>query len=79
MNLIKAMRFKMNPYEYQNEPYEGVKMNYYKDNRIDKRIEETQNTKNRSTDFNNLTPEEKEKTLKEALENMNYRHDEDFY
>ena len=66
-------------YEYQNEPYEGVKMNYYKDNRIDKRIEETQNTKNRSTDFNNLTPEEKEKTLKEALENMNYRHDEDFY
>ena len=54
-------------------------MNYYKDNRIDKRIEETQNTKNRSTDFNNLTPEEKEKTLKEALENMNYRHDEDFY
>jgi len=25
------------------------------------------------------TPEEKEKTLKEALENMNYRHDEDFY
>lgn len=74
-----SMRFKMNPYEYQNEPYEGVKMNYYKDNRIDKRIEETQNTKNRSTDFNNLTPEEKEKTLKEALENMNYRHDEDFY
>ena len=74
-----SMRFKMSPYEYQNEPYEGVKMNYYKDNRIDKRIEETQNTKNRSTDFNNLTPEEKEKTLKEALENMNYRHDEDFY
>lgn len=74
-----SIRFKMNPYEYQNEPYEGFKMNYYKDNRIDKRIEETQNTKNRSTDFNNLTPEEKEKTLKEALENMNYRHDEDFY
>lgn len=74
-----SMRFKMNPYEYQNEPYEGFKMNHYKDNRIDKRIEETQNTKNRSTDFNNLTPEEKEKTLKEALENMNYRHDEDFY
>lgn len=75
--------------EVQNEPYESnksigessmrVKMNHYKDNRIDKRIEETQNTKNRSTDFNNLTPEEKEKTLKEALENMNYRHDEDFY
>lgn len=66
-------------YEYQNEPYEGFKMNYYKDNRIDKRIEETQNTKNRSTDFNNLTPEEKEKILKEALENINYRDDENFY
>lgn len=75
--------------EVQNEPYETnksigkssmrFKMNHYKDNRIDKRIEETQNTKNRNTDFNNLTPEEKEKTLKEALENMNYRHDEDFY
>ena len=39
----------------------------------------SENTKNRSTDFNNLTPEEKEKTLKEALENMNYRHDEDLY
>lgn len=69
----------MNPYEYQNEPYEGFKMNHYKDNRIDKLIEENPNPKNRSTDFNNLTPEEKEKTLKEALENMNYRHDEDFY
>ena len=74
-----SMRVKMNPYEYQNEPYEGFKMNHYKDNRIDKLIEENPNPKNRSTDFNNLTPEEKEKTLKEALENMNYRHDEDFY
>lgn len=74
-----SMRFKMNPCEYQNEPHEGFKMNHYKDNRIDKRIEETQNTKNRSTDFNNLTPEEKEKTLKEALENMNYRDDEYLY
>ena len=44
--------------------------NYYK---------KSENTKNRSTDLNKLTPEEKEKTLKEALENMNYRHDEDFY
>ena len=74
-----SMRVKMNPYEYQNEPYEGFKMNHYKDNRIDKLIEENPNPKNRSTDFNNLTPEEKEKTLKEALENMNYRPDEDFY
>ena len=26
-----------------------------------------------------LTPEEKEELLKEALENINYRDDEDFY
>lgn len=75
-----SMRFKMNPYEYQNEPYEGFKMNHYKEERKEERKEEENpNPKNRSTDFNNLTPEEKEKTLKEALENMNYRHDEDFY
>lgn len=75
-----SMRFKMNPYEYQNEPYEGFKMNPYKEERKEERKEEENpNPKNRSTDFNNLTPEEKEKTLKEALENMNYRHDEDFY
>ena len=39
----------------------------------------SENTKNRSTDLNNLTPEEKEKILKEALENINYRDDEYFY
>lgn len=77
-----SMRFKMNPYEYQNEPYEGFKMNHYKEERKEERKEEENpnpKPKNRSTDFNNLTPEEKEKTLKEALENINYRDDEDFY
>ena len=54
-------------------------MNHYKDNRIDKLIEENPNPKNISTDFNNLTLEEKEKILKEALENINYRDDEDSY
>ena len=39
----------------------------------------SENTKNKSTDLNNLPPEEKEKILKEALENINYRDDEDFY
>lgn len=73
-----SMRVKINPYEGKNCPHERAKITHYKDNRIDKRIEETQNPKNRSTDFNNLTPEEKEKTLKEALENINYRDDEDF-
>lgn len=72
-----SIRFKMNPYKYQNEPYEGVKMNHYKDNRIDKLIEETQKPKNRSANLNDLTPIEKEELLKEAIENMNYRHDED--
>lgn len=74
-----SMRFKMNPYEYQNEPYEGFKMNHYKDNRIDKRIEETQNTKNRSTNLNDLPLDKQVELLEEALENMNYRHDEDLY
>ena len=55
----------------ENAPYNNsYNKNYYK---------KSENTKNRSTDLNKLTPEEKEKTLKEALENMNYRHDEDFY
>ena len=70
----------MNPYEYQNEPYEGFKMNHYKEERKEERKEEENpNLKNRSTDLNNLTPEKKEEILKEALENINYRDDEDFY
>ena len=55
----------------ENAPYNNsYNKNYYK---------KSENPKNRSTDLNNLTPEEKEKTLKEALENINYRDDEDFY
>lgn len=73
-----SMRVKMNPYEYQNEPHEGFKMNPYKDNRIDKLIEENQNPKNRSKDLNNLTSEEKEEYLQELLDNMS-SYDEDFY
>lgn len=74
-----SMRFKMNPYEYQNEPYEGFKMNHYKDNRIDKRIEENPNPKNRSTNLNDLPLDKQVELLEEALENMNYRQDEDLY
>lgn len=74
-----SMRVKMNPYEYQNEPYEGFKMNHYKDNRIDKLIEENPNPKNRSTNLNDLPLDKQVELLEEALENMNYRHDEDFY
>ena len=50
-----SMRVKMNPCEYQNEPYEGVKMNYYKDNRIDKLIEENQNTKSKDNTYSKTT------------------------
>ena len=54
-----SMRVKMNPYEYQNEPHEGFKMNHYKDNRIDKLIEENQNPKTKNNSLNDLTPEKK--------------------
>lgn len=55
----------------ENAPYNNsYNKNYYK---------KSENPKNRSTDLNNLTPEEKEKILKEALENINYRDDEEFY
>ena len=73
-----SMRFKMNHYEYQNEPHEGFKMNHYKDNRIDKLIEENPNPKNRSSNLNDLTPEEKEEYLQALLDNMG-SYDEDFY
>lgn len=72
-----SMRVKINPYEGKNCPHERSKITYYKDNRIDKLIEETQKPKSRSTNLNDLTPIEKEELLKEAIENMNYRHDED--
>lgn len=72
-----SMRVKINPYEGKNCPRERSKITHYKDNRIDKLIEETQKPKNRSTNLNDLTPIEKEELLKEAIENMNYRHDED--
>ena len=74
--------------EGQNEPYESnksigessmrFKMNHYKDNRIDKLIEENPNPKNRSSNLNDLTPEEKEEYLQDLLENMG-SYDEDFY
>lgn len=73
-----SIRFKMNPYEYQNEPYEGVKMNHYKDNRIDKLIEENPNPKNRNSSLNDLTTEEREEYLQELLDNMS-SYDEGFY
>lgn len=73
-----SIRFKMNSNIGQNEPHEGFKMNHYKDNRIDKLIEENPNPKNRSSNLNDLTPEEKEEYLQDLLDNMG-SYDEDFY
>ena len=75
-----SMVFTENNKGVHREQHEPFTENTYKiEDKIEDKIEENQNPKNRNTDFNNLTPEEKEKTLKEALENMNYRNDEDFY
>lgn len=75
-----SMRFKMNPHEYQNEPYEEFKMNHYKEERKEERKEEENpNPKNRSTNLNDLPLDKQVELLEEALENMNYRHDEDLY
>lgn len=73
-----SIRFKMNPYEYQNEPHEGFKMNHYKDNRIDKLIEENQNPKTKNNSLNDLTPEKREEYLQDLLDNMS-SYDKDFY
>lgn len=67
-----SMRVKINPYEGKNCPHERSKITHYKDNRIDKLIEETQNpkTKNKNKSLNDLTPEEKEESFKnESLSN----------
>lgn len=74
-----SMVFTENNNGVHREHHEPFTENTYKDNRIDKLIEENPNPKNRSTSLNVLTPEEKEELLKEALENINYRDDEDFY
>ena len=73
-----SIRFKMNSNIVQNEPHEGFKMNHYKDNRIDKLIEENPNTKNRNSSLNDLTTEEREEYLQDLLDNMS-SYDEGFY
>lgn len=75
-----SIRFKMNSNIGQNEPHEGFKMNHYKDNRIDKLIEENQNPKpkNKNKSLNELTPEKREEYLQDLLDNMS-SYDKDFY
>lgn len=72
-----SIRFKMNSNIGQNEPHEGFKMNHYKDNRIDKLIEENQNTKSKDNTYSKTTVKDDIDELKELLSNK-YPHDEDF-
>lgn len=72
-----SIRFKMNSNIVQNEPHEGFKMNHYKDNRIDKLIEENQNTKSKDNTYSKTTVKDDIDELKELLSNK-YPHDEDF-
>lgn len=72
--------FMVNHKEGHGEPHERVMVNHYKiEDKIEDKEEEKQSAKNRSSNLNDLTPEEKEELLKEAIENMNYRDDEDLY
>lgn len=55
-------------------------VNHYKiEDKIEDKIEENPNPKNRSTNLNDLPLDKQVELLEEALENMNYRHNEDFY
>lgn len=72
-----SIRFKMNSIIGQNEPHEGFKMNHYKDNRIDKLIEENQNTKSKDNTYSKTTVKDDIDELKELLSGK-YPHDEDF-
>lgn len=73
-----SMVFTENITGVHREHHEPFTENTYKDNRIDKLIEENPNPKNRSSNLNDLTPEEKEKYLQDLLDNMG-SYDEDFY
>ena len=73
-----SMVFTENITGVHREHHEPFTENTYKDNRIDKLIEENPNPKSRSSNLNDLTPEEKEEYLQDLLDNMGL-YDEDFY
>lgn len=78
-NVTKSsMVFTENATGVHREHHEPFTENTYKDNRIDKLIEENPNPKNRSSSLNDLTPEEKVEYLQELIDNMP-SYDEDFY
>lgn len=70
-----SMMFTENATGVHREHHKPFTENNYKDNRIDKRIEENQNPKNRSTNLNDLPLDKQVELLEEALENINYRDD----
>lgn len=72
--------FMVNHKGVHGEPHERFMVNHYKiEDKIEDKIEENQNPKNRSTNLNDLPLDKQVELLEEALENMNYRHDEDLY
>lgn len=72
--------FMVNHKGVHGEPHERVMVNHYKiEDKIEDKIEENPNPKNRSTNLNDLPLDKQVELLEEALENMNYRHDEYLY
>lgn len=72
--------FMVNHKGVHGEPHERVMVNHYKiEDKIEDKIEENPNPKNKSTNLNDLPLDKQVELLEEALENMNYRHDEDLY
>lgn len=72
--------FMVNHKGVHGEPHERVMVNHYKiEDKIEDKIEENPNPKNRSTNLNDLPLDKQVELLEEALENMNYWHDEDLY
>lgn len=75
-----SMVFTENNKGVHREQHEPFTENTYKiEDKIEDKIEENQNPKNRSTNLNDLPLDKQVELLEEALENMNYRHDEDLY
>ena len=75
-----SMGFTENNKGVHREHHEPFTENTYKiEDKIEDKIEENPNPKNRSTNLNDLPLDKQVELLEEALENMNYRHNEDFY
>ncbi|MFR4413366.1 MAG: hypothetical protein ACLT5B_08485 [Clostridia bacterium] len=75
-----SMVFTENNKGVHREHHEPFTENTYKiEDKIEDKIEENPNPKNRSTNLNDLPLDKQVELLEEALENMNYRHNEDFY